>query len=370
MHPLSNVLKAEQQELNQNSEPIKKEDDLLKILESTLIDPTQDIPPPPTCIAISGQDGQDYTFGTLGNISLIIGKAKQRKTFATTCIVASAIYNGLVIDQIKGSLPESQNKVLYFDTEQSQYHVHKVFKRILKLSGSESIPDNILVFALRKYTPKRRRELIETALSHYKNIGLVVIDGIRDLVSSINSEDESTQIASDLLRWSQDLDCHILSILHQNKGNEHARGHIGSELLNKAETTATVTTDDDGITKITATHTRDRAFPDVFFTLDDYAIPQYIDEPIKEDHRKKKRSLDTNDLTDIDHQKLVRLVAHTNPLTSEDLELSLINKVQSEYKKKIGITKAKQFKRYWTENGWIENKGKSKGYNYYHRNNH
>jgi hypothetical protein len=364
MHPLNNVLKAEQEELNQNSEPTKKEDNLLEILESTLVDPTQDIPPPPTCIAILGQDEQDYTFGTLGNISLIIGKAKQRKTFATTCIVASAIHNSSVIDQIKGNLPKDKNKVLYFDTEQSQYHVHKVFKRILKLSESESIPDNILVFALRKFTPKQRRELIETALSHYKNIGLVVIDGIRDLVSSINSEDESTLIASDLLRWSQDLDCHILSILHQNKGNEHARGHIGSELINKAETTATVTTDEDGITKITATHTRDRAFPDIFFTLDEDGTPQYIDKPIKTDHRKQKRSLELTDLNEEIHFKILKSIEASNPKTDTQFIDYLVNEVLLVCREKIGLTKAKQFKSYYSKNDWIKSKGKAKGYEY------
>ena len=364
MHQLRDVLKAEQKELNQNSEPIKKEDDLLKILESTLVDPTQDIPPPPRCITISGQDGQDYTFGTLGNISLIIGQAKQRKTFATTCIVASAIQNSLVIDQIRGNLPEDKKKILYFDTEQSLYHVQKVLRRILKLSESESIPDNILVFALRKYTPQERRDLIETALSHYKNIGLVVIDGIRDSVNSINSEEESTLISSNLLRRSQDLDCHVLSILHQNKGNGHARGHIGSELINKAETTATVTTDEDGITKITATHTRDKAFPDVFFTLDEDGIPQYIDKPIKTDHRKQKRSLELTDLNEELHFKILKSIEESNPKTDTQFIDYLVNEVLLVCREKIGLTKAKQFKSYYSKNNWIKSKGKAKGYEY------
>src|SRR5690606_12151186 len=42
-------------------------------------------------------------------------------------------------------------------------------------------------------------------------------------------------------KWSEELDIHILSVLHQNKGNEQARGHIGTELINKCETVLSVT---------------------------------------------------------------------------------------------------------------------------------
>ena len=36
----------------------------------------------------------------------------------------------------------------------------------------------------------------------------------------------------------------IHTILHQNKGEEHARGHIGTELSNKAETVLQVEKDE------------------------------------------------------------------------------------------------------------------------------
>ena len=38
------------------------------------------------------------------------------------------------------------------------------------------------------------------------------------------------------MQWTDDRQIHIHTILHQNKGDENARGHIGTELNNKAET--------------------------------------------------------------------------------------------------------------------------------------
>ena len=45
------------------------------------------------------------------------------------------------------------------------------------------------------------------------------------------------------MQWTDDRQIHIHTILHQNKGDENARGHIGTELNNKAETVLLVEKD-------------------------------------------------------------------------------------------------------------------------------
>lgn len=78
------------------------------------------------------------------------------------------------------ALPDDKQKILYVDTEQSPYHCLKVMKRILMLAGlpPEIDCDRMQFLALRKYTPDER---IAT-----EGLGLVLIDGIRDLVYDIN----------------------------------------------------------------------------------------------------------------------------------------------------------------------------------------
>ena len=175
--------------------------------------------------------------GTLGNFSASIGKAKSKKTFNVSAIVAAALKNGTVLRYV-AELPEDKRKILYVDTEQSPYHCLKVMKRILRMAGLPDDRDNehLEFLALRKYTPEQRIRIVEQAIYNTPDIALVIIDGIRDMIYDINSPGESTRIISKLMQWTDDRQIHIHTILHQNKGDENARGHIGTELNNKAET--------------------------------------------------------------------------------------------------------------------------------------
>ena len=68
----------------------------------------------------------DSVIGTLGNFSASTGKAKSKKTFNVCTIVAAALTNSTVLSYT-ASLPESKRKILYADTEQSEYHCKRVF---------------------------------------------------------------------------------------------------------------------------------------------------------------------------------------------------------------------------------------------------
>lgn len=52
--------------------------------------------------------------GTLGNFSVSTGKAKAKKTFNVSAIVAAALVNGQVLEY-KASFPESKRNILYFE---------------------------------------------------------------------------------------------------------------------------------------------------------------------------------------------------------------------------------------------------------------
>ncbi len=73
---------------------------------------------PPEILWVNGS-----TIGTLGNFSASTGKAKSKKTFNVSAIVAAALKNDEVL-QYSAFLPENKRKILYVDTEQSKYHCH------------------------------------------------------------------------------------------------------------------------------------------------------------------------------------------------------------------------------------------------------
>ena len=203
----------------------------------------------------------DAAIGTLGNFSASIGKAKSKKTFNVTAIAASALKNGTVL-KYRSSFPEDKRTVLYIDTEQGRHHCQKVLKRILRLAGlpEDKNPDNLIMLALRKYAPPIRLAIVEQAIGTIPNLGLVIIDGIRDFLYDINSPSEATDIISRFMQWTDDRQIHIHTILHQNKNDENARGHIGTELNNKAETVMQVEVDkmDRTVSVVEAIHIRDR----------------------------------------------------------------------------------------------------------------
>ena len=137
----------------------------------------------------------DSIIGTLGNFSASIGKAKSKKTFNVTAIAASALKNGTVL-KYRSSFPEDKRTVLYIDTEQGRHHCQKVLKRILRLAGlpEDKNPDNLIMLALRKYAPPIRLAIVEQAIGTIPDLGLVIIDGIRDFLYDINSPGEATDI--------------------------------------------------------------------------------------------------------------------------------------------------------------------------------
>ena len=164
-----------------------EEDFLSDILSASQIRATDTYETPPQIIWIDNS-----TIATLGNFSASTGKAKSKKTFNVSAIVAASLAGKQVLNY-RAHLPEGKRKILYVDTEQSRFHCHNVLERILRLAGLPTTTDseNLDFICLREYSPAIRIGVIDYALRQRKGYGLVIIDGIRDLMLDINSGDDS-----------------------------------------------------------------------------------------------------------------------------------------------------------------------------------
>jgi hypothetical protein len=275
------IINASQQDRDTNgrfrAKP-KSIEEIREELQRCIVTASEEIARPPACFHL-----KDTVVGTLGNFSMFIGKAKQGKTFAVTMAVAAAEENVSYRNVINMCPPPDKGKVLLFDTEQSRYYLQKVVKRVARLANIAE-PRNLTTYGLRSHPPAERLEMIEYQIYNTPNLGLVVIDGIRDLISSINDEEQATMISSKLLKWSQELEIHIIVVLHMNKGDNNARGHLGTELQNKAESIFTVAKSehDKSIIVIEAACTRGKEPAPVAFTVDQYETPSIIDDWSKE----------------------------------------------------------------------------------------
>ena len=205
---------------------IMNKEDFAALWKSIRLKVTDTYDVPPEILWVNGS-----TIGTLGNFSASTGKAKSKKTFNISAIVAAALTNDEVL-HYSACLPPDKRKILYVDTEQSRYHCHKVMERILRLAGlpTDQDRDDFVFIVLREQTPDMRKRIIEYMLENMPDVGLLIIDGIRDLMYDINSPSESTDLINLLMRWSSGYNLHIHTVLHLNKGDDNTRGHIGTEL--------------------------------------------------------------------------------------------------------------------------------------------
>jgi len=312
--------------------------DKKSLLEAVKIDFNKENPKPPVVLSV-----YDSCISTLGNFSLIIGKAKARKTFFVSMIVAALCRSNNILN---GTLPPEKNVIILFDTEQSEYHVSKMANRILRLIGH--IPDNLIVYYLRKYTPQERLALIEYAIENTQNLGFVVIDGIKDLVTSINDEEQATTTASKLLKWTDEKQIHILNVLHQNKADNNARGHLGTELVNKAETVLSITKDsnNDSISIVEAEYCRDKEPQPLAFEINDDGLPCINIDWCKAD-KKGKKTVAPDDIPQTTH---INILSKVFSKEAKQKYNELVFNIKSEFKKagtSFGDNKSKDFIQYY-----------------------
>ena len=261
--------------MEKTDETIPSREELAVFIEEAAVSVTNNYEEAPAVLMVD-----DAVIGTLGNFSASIGKAKSKKTFNVSAIAASAL-SGRTVLRYRSMFPENKRKILYIDTEQGRHHCQQVLKRILRLAEmpDDKVPENLIMLSLRKFAPRVRLLIVEEAIGTTPDLGLVIIDGIRDFMYDINSPNEATNIISKFMQWTDDRQIHIHTVLHQNKNDEHARGHIGTELNNKAETIMQIEVDkeDKTVSVVEAVHIRDREFEPFAFRINEEAIPELVE---------------------------------------------------------------------------------------------
>jgi hypothetical protein len=213
----------------------------------------------------------------------------------------------------------------------------------------------------REYTPKQRRQIINITLAENQDIGLVVIDGLRDLMYDLNSPGESVDLINDLMRWSSMHDLHIHTILHLNKSDEQVRGHIGTELTNKAETVLQVTKGayDPDVSEVKAIHVRDKDFPPFAFRINDDSLPELVEHYSFTPRERKTSKLS---ITDTTHAHVLGKVFENGPIVSYKVLIESLQLAYADVGYKRGRNSCIEINKYLMERGVIEKR--IDGYNF------
>jgi len=194
---------------------------------------------------------------TSGNLSMLMGKEKSRKTFSLMALCK------MILSNTPGYVSNYDEGIVLFDTEQYKHHSRRFYKRLSIIADISKFK----MLNLRAYDKQTRTNVIKKYIEKYKPT-LAIIDNIRDVIVNFNDIEQTGELMTVLSNLSENTETHILSTLHVNKNDKNARGHLGAELTQKVETAFIIETDEDkGTTDIQANYYRNEKFSNISFEL-------------------------------------------------------------------------------------------------------
>ena len=234
-----------------------QEEQMLEQIRPFLLDPRENYPEPYYMLEYNG-----VPFSTLGGIQAISGQKKNGKSFVLTMLMAAILGGenertrlylpGLSVPERTITYLGHQPRVLYVDTEMEKLNSAKVLRRVHWLCNWELDEPNDRFSVLWLKNVQKDESEEKQHLKRYRLIkyaievlhpDIVFIDGLRDLLKSINDEESGTAILSELATMAEERHMCIWNALHQNptRANDSdeakMRGWIGTELGNKVSDT-------------------------------------------------------------------------------------------------------------------------------------
>lgn len=217
-----------------------------------------------------------------GNTQLVKGREKTGK---------SAIGIALMVAAMKGSFLQIEPNrgdytLLWIDTEQDKTTLRKRAKAALKMACEASTNDRLQIVTLKGESPSERLKIALTAIRETRP-DLVFIDGVVDLCEDFNDNKQSATVTNELLKATEENNCAIICVIHTNKKDEEARGHLGTILQQKCSEVYEVTKNGD-----TATVRQDKCrfadIPNISFRFaDGFTLEEPPTEAAKYDARKQ-----------------------------------------------------------------------------------
>ena len=259
------------------------------LYDDAYVDISEEVKYPPVAISCGSYiekntDGTSSEYpiplGTYGNFSFVQAPPKVGKSFFTSLLTSAYLNNGnKFTGKIKGH--RKGRNVIHFDTEQGRFHAQKVFRRPIMMNGLET-DDKYYTYALRNMSPADRIDFIDYVLSDVldgKNIGLICIDGIADLVADVNNLEQCSMAVQKLMSWTDEYKCHIVTVIHSNYGSDKPTGHLGSFLEKKAELQIKLEANhvNKGWVSVECKRSRNRGFEPFSFLINENGLPEFVD---------------------------------------------------------------------------------------------
>ena len=219
--------------------------DTFAMLKPCEVDPVHPPDAPRTILSIHG-----VPFGSQGNLFCITGGEGSGKSHYAGALIAGSLALDSGADTLGMMVTRSdpEHAVLLYDTEQSLPQLHKNISIIMRRAGLDTPPKTFKAYCLSCISRRDRLQAIVQSMDkyyyQYGGIHLVVIDGIADLIRSVNDETESVELVEELYRLAGIYNTCIVVVLHLVPSGMKIRGHLGSEIGRKASAVLSIERDE------------------------------------------------------------------------------------------------------------------------------
>lgn len=226
---------------------------------------------------VTGEDAPiDFLF-TQGGKYGIIARANLHTLQGTKKAGKSAAGLALIVAALKGDFigitaSREDLAVLWIDTEQDKNTLRKKAKAVLSMAGLDTPPDRLKIVTLRGYGGPADALAATLQAIEENAADFVFLDGVVDLCQAFNDEEKSRDVVRQLEAHAEKYGAAILGLIHTNKKDNEARGHLGAIMVQKSAEIYQV--DKEGDTaKVTQPFSRFAPVPPFAFSFaDDFKI--------------------------------------------------------------------------------------------------
>lgn len=226
---------------------------------------------------VTGEDAPiDFLF-TQGGKYGIIARANLHTLQGTKKAGKSAAGLALIVAALKGDFigitaSREDLAVLWIDTEQDKNTLRKKAKAVLSMAGLDTPPDRLKIVTLRGYGGPADALAATLQAIEENAADFVFLDGVVDLCQAFNDEEKSRDVVRQLEAYAEKYGAAILGLIHTNKKDNEARGHLGAIMVQKSAEIYQV--DKEGDTaKVTQPFSRFAPVPPFSFSFaDDFKI--------------------------------------------------------------------------------------------------
>ncbi len=177
------------------------------------------------------------------SLVVIQGQSGTNKSYFASNL-ASALLNPELNPKILGLEVNQKNyhNVGYLDTERSTLdQFPAAMKLLINHAGfpNQEIPENFHLGSIRNINRNKRIDEVQTFIDKYYNQfahNVFILDVITDCVSNFNDLAETNKLLDAINNMLDKRNITFIAVIHENPINNKARGHLGTELINKATT--------------------------------------------------------------------------------------------------------------------------------------